>query len=170
MLISFSRKQEQNSKYLSSLRWPIYNLQRANTWNVSFRNYLQWPIALLQFPAPYWTCNCAQVRTRLGLTCVISLWALLVKFICGQVKLFDFLGKWMVLAEILIKLMLLLKRKKSSVPLFVVQIHFMAPMVCLQAFTSSSLCMEACIFVKYLSLNTYFILCESWMRVTIVEN
>ena len=60
------------------------------------------------------------------------------------------------------------KRKESSVPLLVVQIHFMAPMVCLRAFTSSSLCTEACIFAKYLSFYTYLILCELWMRVTIV--
>ena len=52
----------------------------------------------------------------------------------------------MVLAEISIKLIFLPKRKESSVPLLVFQIHFMAPMVCLQAFTSSSLCTEACIF------------------------
>ena len=47
------------------------------------------------------------------------------------------------------------KRKESIVPLLVVQIHFMAPMVCLRAFTSSSLCTEACIFAKYLSFSTY---------------
>ena len=74
----------------------------------------------------------------------------------------------MVLAEISIKLIFLPKRKESSVPLLVVQIHFMAPMVCLRAFTSSSLCTEACIFAKYLSFYTYLILCELWMRVTIV--
>ena len=55
----------------------------------------------------------------------------------------------MVLAEISIKLIFLPKRKESSVPLLVVQIHFMAPMVCLRTFTTSSLCTEACIFAKY---------------------
>ena len=55
----------------------------------------------------------------------------------------------MVLAEISIKLIFLPKRKECSVPLLVVQIHFMATMVCLRAFTSSSLCMEVCIFAKY---------------------
>ena len=59
------------------------------------------------------------------------------------------------------------KRKESSVLLLVVQIHFMAPMVCLRAFTSS-LCTEACILAKYLSFYTYLILFELWMRVTIV--
>ena len=59
----------------------------------------------------------------------------------------------MVLAEISIKLILLPNRKESSVPLLVVQIHFMAPMVCLRAFTSSSLCTEACIFAKHLWLT-----------------
>ena len=72
----------------------------------------------------------------------------------------------MVLAEISIKLIFLPKRKESSVPLLVVQIYFMAPMVCLRAFTSSSLCTETCIFAKYLSFYTYLILCELWMRVT----
>ena len=57
----------------------------------------------------------------------------------------------MVLAEISIKLIFLAKRKESSVPLLVVKIHFMALMVCLRAFNSSSLCTEACIFAKYLS-------------------
>ena len=57
----------------------------------------------------------------------------------------------MVLAKISLKIIFLPKRKESSVPLLVVQIHFMAPMVRLRAFTSSSLCMEACIFAKYLS-------------------
>ena len=66
----------------------------------------------------------------------------------------------MVLAEISIKLILLPNRKESSVPLLVVQIHFMAPMVCLRASTSSSLCTEACIFAKYISFYTYLILCE----------
>ena len=47
------------------------------------------------------------------------------------------------------------KRKESSVPLLAVQINFMAPMVCLRAFTSSSLCTEACIFAKYLSFSAY---------------
>ena len=74
----------------------------------------------------------------------------------------------MVLAEISIKLIFLPKRKESCVPLLVVQIHFVAPMVCLRAFTSSSLCTEACIFAKSLSFYTYLILCELWMRVTIV--
>ena len=60
------------------------------------------------------------------------------------------------------------KRKESSVLLLVVQIHFMAPMVCPRAFTSLSLCTEACIFAKYLLCYTYLILCELWMRVTIV--
>ena len=73
----------------------------------------------------------------------------------------------MVLSEISIKLIFLPQRKESSVPLLVIQIHFMAPMVCLRAFTSS-LCTEACIFAKYLSFYTYLILCELWMRVTIV--
>ena len=52
------------------------------------------------------------------------------------------------------------KRKESSVPLLVVQIHFMAPMVCLRTFTTSSLCTEACIFAKYLSylLSTWIVL------------
>ena len=31
------------------------------------------------------------------------------------------------------------KMKESSVPLSVVQVHFMSPLVCLRAFTSSSL-------------------------------
>ena len=73
----------------------------------------------------------------------------------------------MVLAEISIKLIFLPKRKKSSVPLLVVE-YILWPMVCLRAFTSSSLCTEACIFAKYLSFYTYLILCELWMRVTIV--
>ena len=59
------------------------------------------------------------------------------------------------------------KRKESSVLLLVVQIHFMAPMVCLRAFTLR-LCTEAYIFAKYLSFYTYLILFELWMRVTIV--
>ena len=73
----------------------------------------------------------------------------------------------MVLAEILIKLIFLPKRKESSEPVgfLVVQIHFMAPMVCLRAFTSSSLCTKACNFAKYLSFYTYLNLCELWMRV-----
>ena len=66
----------------------------------------------------------------------------------------------MVLAEISIKLIFLPKRKESSVPHLVVQIHVMAPMVCLRAFTSSSLCTEACIFANNLSICPYFILCE----------
>ena len=74
----------------------------------------------------------------------------------------------MVLAEISIKLIFLPKRKESSVPLLVVQIHFMAPMVCLRAFTSLSLCTEACIFANYISFYTHLNLCELWMRVTIV--
>ena len=37
----------------------------------------------LQFPAPYRTCNRGHVRTKLGLTHVISLWELLVKFVRG---------------------------------------------------------------------------------------
>ena len=74
----------------------------------------------------------------------------------------------MVLAEILIKLIFLPKRKESRVPLLVFQIHFMAPMVWLRAFTSSSLCTEACNFAKYLLFYTYLILCELWMRMTIV--
>ena len=53
-------------------------------------------------------------------------------------------------------------------PLLVVQIYFMAPMVYLRAFTSSSLRTEVCIFAKYLSFYTYLILWELWMRVTIV--
>ena len=60
------------------------------------------------------------------------------------------------------------KRKESSVLLLVVQIHFMAPMVCPRAFTSLSLCTGACIFAKYLLCYTYLILCELWMRATIV--
>ena len=76
----------------------------------------------------------------------------------------------MVLAEISIKLIFLPKRKESSVPLLVFQIHFMAPMVCLGAFTALSLCTEACISAKYLSFYTYLILCELSMRVTIVAN
>ena len=60
------------------------------------------------------------------------------------------------------------QKKESSVPHLVVQIHFMAPIVCLWAFTSSSLCTEACIFARYLSFYTYLILCELWMRVIIV--
>ena len=75
----------------------------------------------------------------------------------------------MVLAEISIKLIFLSERKESSVPLLVVQIYFIAPIVCLRAFTSSSLRTEACIFAKYLSFYTYLILCELWLRVTIVE-
>ena len=74
----------------------------------------------------------------------------------------------MVLSEISIKLIFLQKRKESSVRFLVIQIHFMAPMVCLRAFTSSSLCTEACIFAKYLSFYIYLILCELWIRVTIV--
>ena len=75
-------------------------------------------------------------------------------------KIVRFLRKMDGLIEISIKLILLPNRKESSVPLLVVQIHFMAPMVCLRAFTSSSLCTEACIFAKYLSFYTYLILCE----------
>ena len=75
----------------------------------------------------------------------------------------------MVLAEILIKLIFLPNRNESNVLLLVVQIYFMSRMVCLRAFTSSSLCMEACIFAKYLLFYTYLILCELWMRVTIAE-
>ena len=63
------------------------------------------------------------------------------------------------------------KRKESSVLLLVVQIHFMAPKVCLRALNSSSLCTQACKFAKYLSFYTYLtylILYELWMRVTIV--
>ena len=71
------------------------------------------------------------------------------------VKLFDFHGKWMVLAEI--SLIFMVIRKESSVPLLVVQKHFMAPMACPQAFTSSSLCTEACIFANNLSICPYFI-------------
>ena len=63
--------------------------------------------------------------------------------------MFDFHGKWMVLAEI--SLIFMLKREESSVPLLV-QIHFIAPMVCPRAFTSSSLCTEACIFANNLSI------------------
>ena len=70
----------------------------------------------------------------------------------------------MVLAEISIKLIFLRNRNDSSVLLLVVQIYFMAPMVCLRAFTSSSLCTEACIFAKYLSFYTYLILCEYYER------
>ena len=73
----------------------------------------------------------------------------------------------MILAEISIKLIFLPKRKESIVPLLIVQIHFIAPVVYLRAFTSG-LRTEACIFAKYLSFYTYFILCELWMRVTIV--
>ena len=76
----------------------------------------------------------------------------------------------MVLAEMSIKLIFLPKRRESSVPLLVFQIHFMVPMVSLRAFTSLSLCTEACIFAKYLSFYTYLILCELWMRITIVAN
>ena len=54
----------------------------------------------------------------------------------------------MVLAEISINLIFLPGRKESSVPLLVVQIHFITPMVCLRAFTSPSLCTEAYIFAK----------------------
>ena len=43
-----------------------------------------------------------------------------------------------VLAEISTKVILLLKKKESSVSLLVVQIHFMVPMVSLRACTSSS--------------------------------
>ena len=71
----------------------------------------------------------------------------------------------MVLAEISIKLIFLPKRKESSEPLLVVQMHFMAPMICLRAFTSSSLCAEAYNFAKYLSFYIYLILCELWMSV-----
>ena len=39
----------------------------------------------------------------------------------------------------------------ETLPFLVVQMHFMALMVCLRAFASSSLCTEACIFAKYLS-------------------
>ena len=60
------------------------------------------------------------------------------------------------------------KRKESSVPLLVVQIHFLAPLVCLGAFTSSSLCTAACIFAKYLSFYVYLDLCKLWLRVAIV--
>ena len=74
----------------------------------------------------------------------------------------------MVLAEISIKLIVLPERKESSVPLLVVQIHFMALMVCLRAFASSSLCTQACIFARYLSFYIYLIFCKLWMRVTIV--
>ena len=70
-------------------------------------------------------------------------------------KIVPFLWKWMALAEISTKVILLLKKKDSSVPLLAVQIHFMALMVCLRAFTSSSLCTEARIFAKYLSFSTY---------------
>ena len=67
----------------------------------------QFRCPFLQPPAPCWTCNRANVKSRLGLTRVISLgnfgeirtWA---------VKLFDFYGKWMVPAEISIKLIFLL--------------------------------------------------------------
>ena len=51
------------------------------------------------------------------------------------------------------------KKRKALCHFLVVQIHFMAPMVCH---------MEACIFAKYLSFYTYIILCELSMRVTIV--
>ena len=60
------------------------------------------------------------------------------------------------------------KKKEKHCATLVVQIHFMAPMICLRAFASSSLCKEACIFAKYLSFYTYIILCELSMRVTIV--
>ena len=70
------------------------------------------------------------------------------------VKLFD-LRKMDGPSRNLDKANFLPKRKESIVPLLVVQIHFMAPMVCLRAFTSSSLCTEACIFAKYLSFSTY---------------
>ena len=53
-------------------------------------------------------------------------------------KIVRFLWKWMALAEISTKVILLLKKKESSVPLLAVQIHFMVPMVCLRACTSSS--------------------------------
>ena len=59
------------------------------------------------------------------------------------------------------------KKKGKQCTTLVVQIHFMVPMVCLRAF-ASSLWTEACIFAKYLSFYTYLILCELWMRVTIV--
>ena len=58
-------------------------------------------------------------------------------------------------------------KKKGKQCAAFVQIHFMAPMVCLRAFTLR-LCTEACIFAKYLSFYTYLILFELWMRVTIV--
>ena len=73
-------------------------------------------------------------------------------------KIVRFLRKTDGPSQISIKLIFLPKRKESSVPLLVVQIHFMAPMVCLRAFTSSSLCTEACIFAKYSSFYTYLIL------------
>ena len=52
-------------------------------------------------------------------------------------KIVRFLWKWMVLAEISTKV-ILLKKEESSVSLLVVQIHFMVPMVSLRACTSSS--------------------------------
>ena len=45
---------------------------------------------LLQFSAPYWKCNRAHVRTRLWLSRVKSLWALLVEIHTWAVKLFEF--------------------------------------------------------------------------------
>ena len=53
----------------------------------------------------------------------------------------------MVLAKISIKLIFLPNRKECSVPRLVVQMHFMAPKVCLRALTSS-LCTEACILLS----------------------
>ena len=73
----------------------------------------------------------------------------------------------MVLAEISIELIFLPKRKVSSVPRCCSN-TFYGPNGLPTNFASSSLCTEACIFAKYLSFYTYLILCELWMRVTIV--
>ena len=62
----------------------------------------------------------------------------------------------MVLAEISIKLIILPNRKESSVPLLVVQMHLMAPMICLRAFTSSSLCTEEYMLSIYRSILILF--------------
>ena len=68
------------------------------------------------------------------------------------VKLFDFLRKMDGPSRNLDKANFSPKNKGKQCAALVVQIHFMAPMVCLRAFASSSLCTEACIFAEYLSL------------------
>ena len=64
------------------------------------------------------------------------------------------------------------KRKESSVLLLVVQIHFMAPMVCpytsFHFFKFMHELRHVILLIKYLSFYTYLILFELWMRVTIV--